>query len=102
MSATMVPLFMNASISPEFTQIVYSAGDSITNGFAPLFMYYVIYLAFMEKYNQNETTTLTESSRILVPYSVFSLVIWVVILVGWFMIGIPIGIGSAPGVIYGA
>jgi aminobenzoyl-glutamate transport protein len=102
MSATMVPLFMNASISPEFTQIVYSAGDSITNGFTPLFMYFVIYLAFMEKYNQNDTTTLTGCSKILTPYSIFSLVIWAVILVGWFMIGVPIGIGSAPGVVYGA
>ena len=102
MSATMVPLFMNASISPEFTQIVYSAGDSITNGFTPLFMYFVIYLAFMEKYNQNDTTTLTGCSKMLTPYSIFSLVIWTVIIVGWFMIGVPIGIGSAPGVVYGA
>ena len=102
MSATMVPLFMNASISPEFTQIVYSAGDSITNGFTPLFMYFVIYLAFMEKYNQNDTTTLTGCSKLLTSYSIFSLVIWAVILVGWFMIGVPIGIGSAPGVVYGA
>ena len=93
---------MNASISPEFTQIVFTAGDTITNGLTPLFMYFVIYLAFMEKYNQNETTTLTGSARLLVPYSLFSLVIWAVILVGWFMIGVPIGIGSAPGVIYGA
>ena len=101
-SATMVPLFMNASISPEFTQIVFTAGDSITNGLTPLFMYFVIYLAFMEKYNQNEVTTLPECSKLLVPYSVFSLIIWTVLIVGWFMIGVPFGIGSAPGVIYGA
>ena len=45
LSSTIVPLFMNASISPEFSQLVYVAGDSITNGLTPLFMYFVIYIS---------------------------------------------------------
>lgn len=102
LSSVIVPLFMNASISPEFSQLVYVAGDSITNGLTPLFMYFVIYIAFMEKYNKGEMVTLFGSIRTLIPYSVYSLIIWAIVLVGFYLIGIPIGIGSYPGVVYGA
>lgn len=102
LSATIVPLFMNASISPEFSQLVYVAGDSITNGLTPLFMYFVIYIAFMEKYNKGEMVTLFGSIKTLIPYSVYSLIIWAIVLVGFYLIGIPVGIGSYPGVVYGA
>lgn len=102
LSSTIVPLFMNASISPEFSQLVYVAGDSITNGLTPLFMYFVIYIAFMEKYNKGEMVTLFGSIKTLIPYSVYSLIIWAIVLVGFNLIGIPIGIGSYPGVVYGA
>ena len=102
LSSIIVPLFMNASISPEFSQLVYVAGDSITNGLTPLFMYFVIYIAFMEKYNKGEMVTLFGSIKTLIPYSVYSLIIWAIVLVGFYLIGIPIGIGSYPGVVYGA
>lgn len=102
LSSIIVPLFMNASISPEFSQLVYVAGDSITNGLTPLFMYFVIYIASMEKYNKGEMVTLFGSIKTLIPYSVYSLIIWAIVLVGFYLIGIPIGIGSYPGVVYGA
>ena len=102
LSSIIVPLFMNAGISPEFSQLVYVAGDSITNGLTPLFMYFVIYIAFMEKYNKGEMVTLFGSIKTLIPYSVYSLIIWAIVLVGFYLIGIPIGIGSYPGVVYGA
>ena len=102
LSATIVPLFMNASISPEFAQLVYVAGDTITNGLTPIFVYFVIYIAFLEKYNKGEMVTLFGSIRYMVPYGIYTSLIFIVLLVGWYMIGIPIGIGSFPGVIYGA
>ena len=103
LSASIVPVFMNASISPEFAQIVYAAGDSMTNGITPLLVYFVIYLAFMEKYNNtNDTMTLFGSLKYMSYYAVFISIIWFVVLIGFYLIGIPIGIGSFPGVIYGA
>ena len=102
LSATLVPLYMNTSISPEFSQLVYVAGDTITNGITPLFVYFVIYLALLEKYNKGEIVTLFGSIKYMIPYSLFTTIIFICVLVGWFMIGIPTGIGSYPGVIYGA
>ena len=93
---------MNASISPEFSQLVYVAGDSITNGLTPLFVYFVIYLAFLEKYNKGEMISMRDSAKYMATYSLYITIIFAAILVGWYMIGVPIGIGSHPGVIYGA
>ena len=101
-SATIVPLLMNASISPEFGQIMFSAADGVTNGITPLFTYFVVYLAFLDKYNKNEMVTTVGSIKYMLPYSLLSTVVWLVVIVGWYMIGLPIGIGSLPGVIYGA
>ena len=102
LSATLVPLFMNASISPEFTQIIYTAGNSITNGITPLFTYFVIYLAFLEKYNNKEIISTMSGIRYMSLYSLYTAVIMIAVIVGWYMIGIPIGIGAFPGVMYGA
>ncbi len=102
LSSTIVPLFMNASISPEFSQIIYVAGDTITNGLTPVFVYFVIYIAFLEKYNKGEMVSLFGSVKYLVPYSIYCTIVFCLVIVGWYMIGIPCGIGSFPGVVYGA
>lgn len=100
--ATVVPLLMNASISPEFSQVLFTGADSITNGLTPLFTYFVIYLAFMEKYNKGEMITLFGSTKYMIPYSVAIAIIFVVVISAWYIIGLPIGIGTFPGVVYGA
>ena len=101
-SASLVPLFMNASISPEFAQVTYVAADSLTNGITPLFTYFVIYLAFLEKYNKGEMVSIKDSIKYMGTYSIYITMIWLLVLIGWYMLGVPIGIGSLPGVIYGA
>ena len=102
-SGTMVPLFMNASISPEYSQIIFTAADSVTKGITPLLVYFVIYIAFMEKYNKSENMiTLFGSIRYMIPYASASFVIWFVVLAGWYLTGLPTGILAFPGVTYGA
>lgn len=101
-SGITVPLFMNASISPEFTQIIFTLSNSISTGFTPLFVYFVIYIAFLEKYNKDEIITLFGSMKYMIPYGIATFIIVFVILVGWYITGIPLGVQSFPGVIYGA
>lgn len=98
MSGIAVPTFMNASLSPEFAQIIFSAGDSITNGITPLFAYFVIYIAFLEKYSGNDQITLKKGVRYMLPYSLATFVVWFILLVGFYVAGIPLGIGSTPGI----
>ncbi len=101
-SGSMVPLFMNASISPEFAQILYVTSSSITNGITPLFTFFVIYLAFLEKYNKNDIVTMKDGVRYMMPYAAYTGIIMFTIIIVFYMIGIPMGIGSFPGVSYGA
>ena len=100
MCGVVVPTFMNASLSPELAQIIFNAGDSITNGLTPLFAYFIIYIAFLEKYNQGDSITLRNSVKYMIPYSVTTFIVWFVVLVGWYITGLPLGIGSMPGVTY--
>ena len=102
MSSSMVPLFMNASISPEFAQILFVTSSTITSGITPLFSFFVIYLAFLEKYNKDDIVTMKDGLRYMAPYAIYTAIIMIVAIVGFYMIGIPTGIGSFPGVSYGA
>ena len=101
-SSSMVPLFMNASISPEFTQILYVTSSCITNGITPIFLFFVIYLAFLEKYNKEDIVTMKEGVKYMMSYAIYTAIIMFIVVVGFYMIGIPTGIGSFPGVSYGA
>ena len=57
----------------------------------------------LEKYNKsNETITLFGSTKYMIPYATYITVIWAVVLVAWYLIGLPIGINTLPGVTYGA
>lgn len=100
LSGITVTMFMNASLSPEFSQIVYVAGDSITNGLTPAMAYFVIYLAFMEKYNQNEEITIFNVIKYMIPYSIATFITWFTIILIFYITGLPLGINSMPGVKY--
>ncbi len=88
-----VPTLMDASIAPEFTQVIFRFGESATMALTPLMAYYVIYLAYLEKYNQNEKPiNLFKTIKYQVPYSLVISVMLLALLIIWFIIGLPIGI----------
>ena len=96
MSGVVVPKLMNASISPEFAQVVYMAGSSISMAFTPIMAYYVIYIAYMEKYDKNNEVTLFGSLKYMRTYGMIMIVMWFVLLIGFYITGLPIGLETAP------
>lgn len=102
LSPIVVPVFMNASLSPEFAQVVYSMGQGVTNGITPLLAYFVIYMAFLNKYRQTENISFTKGLKYMSPYCIATLAVCLIVIVGWYLTGLPIGIGTNPGVAYGA
>ena len=93
MSATIVSVCMNASISPEFTQMIFRFAESAALGITPLFAYYVIYLAYLEKYNQtNKPINLIKSIKYQMPFSLLTFVTLLVLMVIWYLTGLPIGL----------
>lgn len=88
-----VPTLMDAGISPEFTQTIFRFGESLTMGLTPLLSYYVIYLAYLEKYNQNKKPiSLFKTLKYQIPYSIVTGIILISLLIIWYIIGLPIGI----------
>lgn len=97
LSGVTVPVFMRAGISPEFTQIIFRFGESVTIGLTPIFAYFVIYLAYLEKFNQNKKTiNLLKAIKYQLPYAAMTFVVLLTILIVWYIVGLPIGIGTYP------
>lgn len=93
MSSTIIPICMNAGITPEFTQIIFRFSESVTMGLTPLFAYFVIYLAYLEKYNQtNKPINLFKSLKYQLPYAILTALCLLVIIIIWYIAGLPIGI----------
>ncbi len=94
LSGVTVPVLMNAGISAEFSQVIFRFGESALTGLTPLLASFVIYLAYFEKYsNKTKPIGLFESIKYMVPYSVITAAILLLLIISWFIIGLPIGIG---------
>lgn len=90
MAPVFVPMLMRLGYSPEFTQLAYRVGDSSTNIITPLMSYFAMIVAFTQKYDKDAGIGTLIS--IMLPYSICFLIGWIIFLVIWFIIGLPIGI----------
>lgn len=96
MSPIVVPMFMQNNLSPEFAQMIFRATDSITRGITPLMAFFVIYVVFLQKYTKNRTVSVGKSLSYMVPYTLGFTLIWFVIVIGWYILGAPIGVNVFP------
>ncbi|WP_373047127.1 AbgT family transporter [Vulgatibacter sp.] len=89
MAPVFVPMLMLLGYSPETVQATYRVGDSITNIITPLLPYFPIIVAFARRYDpQAGLGTLISA---MLPYSIALAIAWVVLLVVWISLGIPLG-----------
>lgn len=97
LAPSLIPLFMKLNISPEFTQAIFRAGDSITNTISPFFPYFVVLIGMLQIYNkQEETIGIKYTYKLLLPYTIGLFIFWLLIIVCWYIINLPIGIGVYP------
>lgn len=97
-SPVVVPMFMQANISPQFAQIIMRVGDSMTKGYTPLLASFVIYIGYLNIYNlhKNKPYTIRKSLKMITPYFLLISLTWILITIGWYIIGLPIGPGVNP------
>ena len=95
MAPTVIPLFMRANISPDFTQFIFKIADSVGKIVSPSFIYFIILIAFLEKYRTDDKKQITflGTLKLLAPVIAIISGIWIVILCLWYVGGFPIGIG---------
>ena len=84
-----VPMLMQAGVSPELTQLVYRIGDSVTNVITPFNPYMIIILALLQKYHRQAGVGTLIS--LTLPYSVGFLLTWMLLLLFWLLLGLPLG-----------
>lgn len=89
-----VPLLMRANISPSFTQTIFLAADSVGKLFSPIYIYLIITIGFMYKYDKDSNVSIISTMKKIMSVILVLSLVWVVIIVGWYLIGLPIGINT--------
>jgi aminobenzoyl-glutamate transport protein len=92
-SAVFVPMLMDLGISPDLTQAAYRVGDSSTNIITPLMPYFPLVVVFCQRYVKG--TGIGTLVSLMLPYSICFLLLWSVLLVLFWTLGIPLGTDSS-------
>ena len=93
-----VPTLMQSNVSPQFAQFILRAGDSMTNGVTPLLACFALYIGYLNIYNLDKSKPIgiRQSIKYIMPYFLIINATWILLLVGWYIIGLPIGPGVYP------
>lgn len=87
-----IPMFMLLGYTPEFTQTAYRIGDSVSNVISPMMSYFALIIAFMQKYDKNAGIGTLIAT--MLPYTMFFLISWSIMLVIWMLLDLPVGPGA--------
>lgn len=94
LAPAVVPLMMQSNISPQFSQFILRAADSMTKGITPLLAYFAIYVGYLNMYNTDKNAiSIKKAIAYIMPYCIIMAITWLLIIVGWYILGAPIGIG---------
>lgn len=98
LAPSIVTAFVDVNMSPEFAMAVYRAADSVTNGLTPLLGYFVIFIGFLEIFKDKNTQTISTGSclKLMTPYAIFLGLTWFVLIIIFYLVKIPLGIGIFP------
>ena len=89
-----VPLLMRSNISPAFTQTLFVVADSIGKLFSPIYVYLIITIGFMHKYEKESNISIISTMKKIMPVVLMLSLVWVILVIGWYLVGLPIGIDS--------
>ena len=92
MAPVFIPMFMLLGYSPELVQATYRVGDSVTNVISPLMSYFPLVIAFMKKYEPKAGIGTVVAT--MLPYSIVFFIVWTILLIIWFLFGLPVGPGA--------
>lgn len=97
-SPILVPAMMQMNMSPQYSQFIFRAAESMTNGVTPLLAYFIVYLGYLNIYNREEKKVygIRDGIKLMTPYLIALSVTWIAILLLWYLIGLPLGPGVYP------
>ena len=97
-SPILVPAMMQLNMSPQYSQFVFRAAESMTNGITPLLAYLVVYLGYLNVYNKEEKKVygIRDGIKLMTPYLIALSIAWIAIILLWYLIGLPLGPEAYP------
>ena len=84
-----VPLFMRLGGDPNLVLAAYRVGDSPMNVVTPLNVYLAVMVGFAQKYQKD--AGIGTIVALMLPYTIILLVCWTLLLIVWYVLGIPLG-----------
>ena len=87
-----IPMLYQLNYNPAFVQLLYRIGDSITNCVTPIYVYFPLLLGWIHKYNKKVGIGTIVS--MLLPYAMFLLLGWIILVFIWYGLNLPIGLGE--------
>lgn len=86
-----IPLFMRLGTSPQTVLAAYRIGDSPVNTLTPLMVYLPFIVTVAQRYQKE--SGIGTIVALMIPYALVILIVWIILFVLWFVLGIPLGPG---------
>jgi len=86
-----VPLFVQLGVTPQTVLAAYRVGDSPMNVITPLMVYFPFIVLVAQRYQKD--VGIGTIISLMLPYTVIVMVLWIIMFVVWFLLGIPLGPG---------
>jgi aminobenzoyl-glutamate transport protein len=84
-----VPLMMQLNVGPEAVLAAYRVGDSPVNAITPLNVYFGMVVGFCQLYDKDAGVGTVVA--MMLPYVGALFVVWILMLVGWYLLALPFG-----------
>ncbi|WP_258066824.1 AbgT family transporter [Arthrobacter sp. GMC3] len=87
-----LPIFASLNVAPQTLLAAYRVGDSPMNVLTPLMVYMPFIVTIAQRYKKD--AGIGTVIALMVPYTMWILIAWVVLFAAWFLLGIPWGPGA--------
>ncbi|QIS11005.1 AbgT family transporter [Nocardia arthritidis] len=88
----LVPMLMLLHIHPETTMALFRIANAPVHSITPMSPYFVMALGFIRRYRP--TAGIGTLMSLVLPLAVVDLVVWLLIFLAWYWLGIPLGPGA--------
>ena len=89
----LVPVMMRANITPNYIQMMFQAADSVGKCFSPVYIYFIIYIGLLYRYDNDEHISIFTSLKKVLPVIILLAIAWIVIVLGWYLVSLPLSNG---------
>jgi aminobenzoyl-glutamate transport protein len=90
-----IPIFDRLGIAPQTLLAAYRIGDSPINTLTPLMVYFPFIVTIAQRYRRDAGIGTVIS--LMIPYAAIMGIVWILLFIGWYAIGIPLGPGYPVG-----